>query len=119
MMWYRLETKADYRKATERLEAIGDETNKEWRLLALLIADYESRTITWPDVDPIEVIRMRMDDLGLKAVDLAASYGDKGTVSKVLNYKQPLSLQMIRVFSKLLKVPAELLLKEYDLRQDR
>ncbi len=68
-----------------------------------------------PDVDPIEMIRIRMEDFGYKPADLAKAYGDKGTVSKVLNYKQPLSLNMIRIFSKLLRIPADALTKEYKL----
>jgi HTH-type transcriptional regulator/antitoxin HigA len=56
-----------------------------------------------------------MEDFGYKAADLAAIYGDKGTISKVLNYKQPLSLTMIRKFSKLLHLPAAELVKEYQL----
>ncbi len=43
-------------------------------------------------------------------------HGDKGTVSKVFNYKQPLSLNMIRIFSKLLRIPADALTKEYKLQ---
>jgi len=42
-------------------------------------------------------------------------YSDKGTLSKTLNFKQPLSLKMIRLFSKMLRLPAEALLKECDL----
>ena len=41
--------------------------------------------------DPIEAIKTRMDDLGLEAKDLVAAIGDKGTVSKVLNRRIPLS----------------------------
>jgi HTH-type transcriptional regulator/antitoxin HigA len=54
-----------------------------------------------------------MEEFGYKPVDLANEYGDKGTVSKVLNYKQPLSLNMIRLFSKMLRIPADALTKEY------
>ena len=43
--------------------------------------------------------------------------GDKGTISKVLNYKQALSLTMVRKFSRLLHIPAEALIAEYELRQ--
>lgn len=63
------------------------------------------------------MIKIRMEDFGYKPADLAKEYGDKGTVTKVLNYKQPLSLHMIRVFSKMLRIPADLLLKEYKLHE--
>jgi HTH-type transcriptional regulator/antitoxin HigA len=85
-------------------------------LLALLINQYEKKQWSLPEVDPIEMIKIRMEDCGYKPADLAREYGDKGTVSKVLNYKQPLSLNMIRVFSKMLRIPADALLKEYKLQ---
>ncbi len=57
-----------------------------------------------------------MDEFGYNAKELAVAYGDKGTVGKVLNYKQPLSLNMIRKFSQLLKIPADALIRKYPLR---
>lgn len=118
--WFLIETEKEYREATLRFEEIyqsqkNDPGYKEMLLLALLINEYEKKTWTLPDVDPIEMIRIRMEDFGYKPADLAKAYGDKGTVSKVLNYKQPLSLNMIRIFSKLLRIPADALTKEYKL----
>ena len=84
-------------------------------LLVHLISVYEEKKWSLPDVDPIEMIKIRMEDFGYNASDLAKEYGDKGTVSKVLNYKQALSLTMIRKFSKLLRIPVEALTKEYAL----
>jgi len=55
-------------------------------LLALLINQYENKVSTLPEVDPIKLIKIRMEDFGHKASNLAREYGDKGTVSKVLNY---------------------------------
>ncbi len=67
-------------------------------------------------MEPIELIKIRMEDFEYKSIDLANEYGDKGTISKVLNYKQALSLTMIRKFSKLLHIPAEALIAEYELK---
>jgi len=33
-----------------------------------------------------------------------------------MNYKQPLSLNMIRLFSKMLRIPADALIREYPLQ---
>jgi HTH-type transcriptional regulator/antitoxin HigA len=85
-------------------------------LLVHLISQYEKATSTLPEVDPIELIKIRMEDFGYKPSDLAKEYGDKGTVSKVLNYKQSLSLTMIRKFSELLNLPTQELVKEYALK---
>lgn len=95
---------------------VGSEDHKEKLLLAHLISEYEKINTTLPEVDPIELIKIRMEEFGFKSADLAEIYGDKGTVSKILNYKQALSLNMIRKFSKLLHIPAEALIKEYDLK---
>lgn len=35
-----------------------------------------------PTFDPIEMIKIRMGDFGYNAADLAAVYGDKGTLVK-------------------------------------
>jgi HTH-type transcriptional regulator / antitoxin HigA len=119
--WQIIETRKEYEKVTERFEEIneakkGTPEYKEMLLLALLINQYEKKQWSIPEVDPIEMIKIRMEDFGYTATDLAKEYGDKGTVSKVLNYKQPLSLTMIRKFSKLLRIPTGALTKEYKLQ---
>lgn len=119
--WYLIENEEDYRKATRRYEEVrvaekGSMERKEMQLLAFLINQYEEQQWEMPDVDPVGLIKIRMEEFGYKATDLAKEYGDKGTVSKVLNYKQALSLTMIRKFSKLLRIPAEALTKEYALQ---
>jgi HTH-type transcriptional regulator/antitoxin HigA len=117
--WFLLETEQQYEDAVARYETIkyatAGEDHQEKLLLAHLIEMYENKHLDLPDVDPVEMIKIRMEDFGFRAADLAAVYGDKGTVSKVLNYKQPLSLSMIRKFSELLRIPVSALTKEYDL----
>jgi HTH-type transcriptional regulator/antitoxin HigA len=118
--WFLIETEKEYDDALARYEMIkyseSEEDEKEMMLLVYLIEKYENSLWDFPEVDPIEMIKIRMEDFGYKAADLATVYGDKGTVSKVLNYKQPLSLTMIRKFSQLLRLPADALIKEYKLK---
>ena len=119
--WSIIESSKEYEEAINRFEEIneaekGTPEYKEMLLLALLINQYEKKQWTLPEVDPIEMIKIRMEDFGYTASDLAKEYGDKGTISKVLNYKQPLSLNMIRLFSKMLRIPADALTKEYKLQ---
>ncbi len=119
--WFPIENEQEFKIATARFEEIFEAKKnstdfKEMKLLALLINEYEKKHFTLPGADPIEMIKIRMEDFGYTASDLAKEYGDKGTVSKVLNYKQALSLTMIRKFSKLLRIPAEALTKEYELQ---
>ncbi|NGM61414.1 XRE family transcriptional regulator [Sphingobacterium sp. SGG-5] len=119
-MWFLIESEEEYQDALQRYEEIkysekGAKEYKELQLLVKLISDYEEKTSILPEVDPIELIKIRMEEFGYNPKELASAYGDKGTVSKVLNYKQALSLNMIRKFSDLLKIPADLLIKEYPL----
>jgi HTH-type transcriptional regulator / antitoxin HigA len=119
--WFPIETEQEYQEASQRFEEIHYATKdsphfKEMLLLAILISEYEKKLFDFPEVDPIEIIKIRMEDFGYTATDLAKEYGDKGTISKVLNYKQPLSLNMIRIFSKMLRIPADALTKEYKLQ---
>ncbi len=121
LKWFLIENEEEYQTAIQRYEEVkyeakGTAEHKEKLLLVHLISTYEKKTSTLPDVDPIEMIKVRMEDFGFKSADLAAIYGDKGTVSKVLNYKQALSLTMIRKFSKLLHIPTKGLIKEYKLK---
>lgn len=119
--WFLIQSEQDYKAAIDRYEEVKAAANdslehKEKMLLVHLIFQYEQATSDLPEVDPVELIKIRMQDFGYKPADLAKKYGDKGTVSKVLNYKQSLSLSMIRKFSELLHIPAQELLKEYSLK---
>jgi HTH-type transcriptional regulator/antitoxin HigA len=116
--WFLIETEQEYAKAVARYNKIKNGTaakRKERLLLAYLIQNFNDRLWDMPDTDPVKIIKLRMADLGYKAADLVLIYGDKGTVSKVLNYKQHLSLTMIRRFSELLHLPVSALVKEYEL----
>jgi HTH-type transcriptional regulator / antitoxin HigA len=119
--WFLIESEKEYKEATNRYEEIhdakkGSAEHREKLLLAHLINQYEQKQWNLPDADPIELIKIRMEDFGYKLTDLAKEYGDKGTISKVLNYKQALSLTMIRKFSEMLRIPIEALTKEYKLK---
>ena len=119
--WFLFEGETDYKNGITRFEQVrttkkGTREHKEKLLLAYLINQYEQKKWSLPNVDPVELIKIRMEEFDYKPIDLAKKYGDKGTVSKVLNYKQPLSLNMIRLFSKILHIPADILSKEYRLQ---
>ncbi len=119
--WFLIENDKDYQEATKRFEEImeavkGTPEHREKLLLAFLINQYEETLWDIPELDPIELIKVRMEDFGYKSSDLAKEYGDKGTISKVMNYKQPLSLTMIRKFSKMLRLPSDALTKEYQIQ---
>ena len=69
--------------------------------------------------DPIEAIRFRMDQLGLKPTDLRDYIGSKSKVSEVLNRKRSLSLTMIRALHTRLGIPAGVLVQAPKPRKKR
>ncbi|OUS06497.1 plasmid stabilization protein [Gammaproteobacteria bacterium 42_54_T18] len=84
----------------------------ELDVLALLIERYEQENFPMDPPDPIEAIKFRMDQLGLKKKDLVAYIGSAPKVTEVLNGKRTLSLNMIRKLSAGLDISAEVLIRE-------
>lgn len=76
----------------------------------LLIKQYEDLHYPVPVPDPIEVIKLKMQDLGLKNKDLVGKVGSKGYVSALLNKRKPLTLELAKLFHRELSIPAAVLL---------
>ena len=121
MTWTVLKTESEYLKALSRLEKIFDskpreKTFKEAELLVMLIEKYETETEEeFPDPDPIEVLKFRMEQNNMKNKDLAEIVGGKSKASEILNKKRRLTLSMIRKIHNVMGIPAELLIREYRL----
>jgi HTH-type transcriptional regulator/antitoxin HigA len=76
----------------------------------LLIKQYEDANYPIPLPDPIDAIKYKMDELGLKNKDLVGKVGSKGYVSSLLNKRKPLTLELAKLFHQELNIPAEVLL---------
>lgn len=76
----------------------------------LLIKQYEDAHFPIPLPDPIDAIKVKMNELGLKNKDLVGKMGSKGYVSSLLNKKKPLTLELAKLFHQELNIPAEVLL---------
>jgi len=76
----------------------------------ILIKQYEDANYPIPLPDPIDAIKVKMDELGLKNKDLIGKVGSKGYVSSILNKKKPLTLELAKFFHQELNIPAEVLL---------
>jgi len=115
-----INTKKEYLAALKQLEEIFDAAanSKEGEradLLALLIENYENEHYPIEAPDPIEAIKIRMEEMNVKQKDLVGIIGEKGKVSEVLNRKRKLSLGMIRKLNKHLNISPEILIKDYKL----
>lgn len=116
--WTIIQTSKEYEDAVARIEQLSQlppspksAEGRELLLLGYLVNQYEEKTFPIAYPDPIEAIKVRMGDLGLTVHDLLSAFGDKGTASKVLRRERTLSLNMIRVLSQRLSLPAELLIQ--------
>ncbi len=119
-VWTILKNKSDYKLALERLDNIfdavpGSNEDKESDLLVLLIEKYEEDNFPIPDPDPVETIKFIMEQNSLKQQDLVGIIGDKTAVSKVLKKKRKLTLDMIRNLNRILRIPFNALIKDYEL----
>lgn len=115
-----LKTKTDYEKALHRIDTIFDakpntEKGDEFELLSLLIDKYEEEHYPIDLPHPIEAIKFRMDQMGLKQKDLVDCFGDKSKVSDVLNLKRKLNLNYIRNLHQKLHIPLDALISDYQI----
>ena len=113
-----IKTESDYRIALKRLEEIfdadiGTSESDEADILGLLIDDYENKHYQIAPPDPIEAIKIRMEELQLKQKDLVDEIGGKSRVSEILSRKRKLTVGMIRNLTKRLNLSPELLISDY------
>ncbi|MGH7589527.1 MAG: ImmA/IrrE family metallo-endopeptidase [Gemmatimonadota bacterium] len=113
-----LKTEADYETALAAIEVLMDKDPApgtpeadRLELLTLLAEDYEDRQGRASLPDPIEAIRFRMEQQGLRQADLVPYIGSRSKVSELLSRKRPLTLSMIRALHKGLGIPANVLLQ--------
>lgn len=121
MNWTILKNENDYSKALSRLDVIfdskkSDSTFDEAELLVFLIEKYELETEPeFPNPDPIEYLKYKMEQANLRNKDIGEIVGGKSKASEILNRKRRLTLSMIRKLNKVLGISAETLIKEYEL----
>lgn len=108
----------DYQQALARLEKIfdakrGTVEGDELEILAILVDTYENEHFPIGMPDPIEAIKFRMEQMGMRQKDLIDVIGFKSRVSEVLNRKRKLTLDMVRKLNEVLRIPTEVLVQEY------
>lgn len=115
----RIQTEAEHDAALEELQNLvlqnpEEDSPESHRIdvLALIIEEYEKRTVKPELPDPIKAIKFRMEQQGLKQKDLVPILGNKSRMSDVLNRKRALTLPMIRALEKELGIPAKVLIQE-------
>lgn len=117
-----IRTKKEYRAALAEVERLWDAPAKspaadQLDVLTLLIEQYEREHFPIADPDPIDFLVHVMEARALTRKDLEPYIGPRGRVSDILNRTRPLTLEMIRRLADGLKLPAEVLIRSYRLRQ--
>ena len=101
----------------ERLwgSAAGTPDGDRLDVLMALVDSFERAT--WPDedLDPVEAIKARMENAGWTRKDFEKIVGSSGRASEILNRKRHLTLPMIWKLVREWKMPAEVLVRPYDL----
>lgn len=117
MKWKVLKSEEEYTIASLRMMEIfhakentllGDELE----LLIVLIKDYDDKHYKLPELDALDVIKFKMEEMGIKAKDLESVIGSKGHVSAVLSGKREITLNMAKKLKDYLSIPADVFLQK-------
>lgn len=98
-----IRTEADHQAALQQVASyfdvepeIDSEAGAHFEAMITLIEAYEAKHYPIAPPDPIEAVKFRMEQQGLKPKDLQPMIGGLNRVYEVLNRKRPLSLSMVR-----------------------
>ena len=115
-----IRTELDYDAALARIDQLmgampNTPESDELDVLVTLVEAYEAKLWPMEAPDPISVVEHVMEARGLRQKDLAALIGSQPRASEVLSRRRALTLPIIRALSSEWQVPADLLVREYDL----
>lgn len=110
-----IQNEINYKAALKRIWELmkqrpqkGSKEGNELDMLSTLVEAYETVYIPMQPSDPIAYLKYKMEKDNLKQKDLIPFIGDKTKVSKVLNYRQELTISMIKKLSVGLNIPVNL-----------
>jgi HTH-type transcriptional regulator/antitoxin HigA len=117
-----VETEADYNWALKEIAQYfeheppaGSRDGQRLKVLLGLVGHYESRH--WPIevADPVNAIKSMIDAKVRSQTDLARVLGSRSRASEVLSRKRPLTIEMVRKLHAEWKLPADMLIRPYEI----
>ena len=116
MNWKVLKIESEYQKAILRTMDIfhateGTPEADELALLLVLVKDYEDKHVHLPEINAIEAIKLKMEELGIKAKDLEPIIGSKGHISSILSGRREITLKVAQKLKDYFQLPAEIFFK--------
>ena len=117
-----IRTKREHQAVLKEIEAFWDAPEGSPRadrleVLVLLVEAFERAHYPVSDPDPIDFLQHIMDARDLSRRDLEPFIGSRARVAEVLNRVRPLTLEMIRRLATGLKLPADVLVRDYRLKR--
>ncbi len=111
---------ADYHGALETIDALmGAPPNTPeadaFEIIAVLVEAYEAEYWNVGAPDPVALIEQVMEARGYRQKDFEVLTASQRRASEVFNRRRRLTLPMIRALASDWKLPAEMLVREYDL----
>jgi len=112
-----IRTEKEYNAALARVDELWGARQRtpegdELEVWVTLIEKYEAEHHPIEAPDPIEAIKLAIEEKGLKRADVAEFFGNKSLVSDVLNRRKALTLRMIKALHRGLGIPYEVLLAD-------
>lgn len=113
-----IKTEKDYDRSLQEIERlwgspVESSDGEKLDILLILVEDYEAKHYPIAPPDPIEAIKFRMEQSGIKRKDLEPLLSSRGRISEIFSKKRDLSLNMIRKLHHELHIPLESLINEY------
>ncbi|MHB0978805.1 MAG: helix-turn-helix domain-containing protein [Thermoleophilia bacterium] len=101
---------ADHIQALRAIDSLidaepGTPEGEDLDVWITLVEVYEDAHHAIESPSPVDAIRFRMEQLGLRQTDLAPLLGGRSRVSEVLNGKRALTVKMIRALNEHLGIP--------------
>ena len=114
-------TKREHQAALKEIEALWEAPNgspeaDRLELLTLLVEAYERDHYPIEAPDPIDFLQHVMEARGMTRKDLEPYIGSRARVAEVLNRVRPLTMEMIRRLALGLKLPANVLIRAYEVK---
>ena len=115
-----IHSEADYQESLARINVLMDakpETPEgdELDILVTLVQAYEENHYPVDAPDPVEFIKNVMEFLGLDQAEFGRLLKSRPRASEILNRRRQLTLSQIRQITTAWKVPADPLIREYEL----
>jgi HTH-type transcriptional regulator/antitoxin HigA len=119
-----IKTDACHEAALKQIERLwdseeGTEDGDRLEILTTLVEAYEEANFPMDFPDPIEAIKLRLEQHGADRKSLIGILGNRTRVNEVLRRDRGLSLTMIRQLHRHLGIPAEVLIQPGSVRKKK